>query len=100
MHREKSGNQKLTDGKLEMIASTFIEKEATSNALQGSTDRDVAQEREGGRAGKGEVAGARLSEKRGISSSLDDQDPIGADEPLKRIKIDQELAISKVQSWL
>jgi hypothetical protein len=102
MQRENSANRQLTDGKLEMIATTFVEKAATADALQDSTERDEAQEREGGRTGNGEDgdAGAR-SEKRAISSSSHHRGRRdSADEPLKRIKIDQDLAISKVQNWL
>ena len=87
MQRERASDSKLSDGKLEIIASTYVEKEATAAALN--------QDGDGGGGGGGDGGGAR-SEKR-ASSHHHRQ---GSDEPIKRIKIDKELAISKVANWL
>ena len=74
MQREGSGS-KLSDGKLEMIASTYVEKEATAS--------------DGGGAGR-DAGGSDGKRPR----MRDD-----ADEPLKRIKIDQDLVQWKLANW-
>ena len=102
MQREKSASRQLTDGKLEMIATTFVEKAATADVVQDGADRVAAQGPDGEQGGNGEggEAGVRSEKRASSSSSLHRDRRDSADEPLKRIKIDQELAISKVQNWL